>query len=136
MPAHRKFHEKEGIPALKKVHLVLLYIDEATSGELIQVKNDLKKALNLANIPVSLTLFVEKIEQALETKEHDIRFKVKIALLQDELTNILNLKNIPTTGISKLTDNEMHNLMRGNITSYVKTIRMALAALISLEGVI
>ena len=136
MPAHRKFHEKEGTPALKKVHLVLLYIDEATSGELIQVKNDLKKALNLANIPVSLTLFVEKIEQALETKEHDIRFKVKIALLQDELTNILNLKNIPTTGISKLTDNEMHNLMRGNITSYVKTIRMALAALISLEGVI
>lgn len=134
--AHRKFHEKEGFPVLKKVHLVLLHIDETKQGELLQTKKLLKEALVRAGIPITITLLAEKIERTFSNNEHDIRFRVKIALLHDELTNILCAKGIEIKGIPRLTDQAIHALLRGNITSHEESAQMALASLISLEGVI
>lgn len=136
MSAHRKFHEKEGLPVLKKVHLVLLHIDEIKRGEILQTKKLLGKALLQAGIPITLTALAEKIEKAMASKEHDIRFRVKVAILLDEFTNILSAKGIETRGIARLTDNSIHGFLRGNITSHEKSAQMALASLISLEGVI
>lgn len=136
MSAHRKFHEKEGLPTLKKAHLVLLHIDEIKQGEVLQTKAYLQQALTKSGIPTSLTTLAEKIERALMSKEHDIRFRVKIAILLDELTKIFESKDLETKGIPRLTDSAIHGFLRGSITTHEKSAQLAIASLISIEGVI
>lgn len=141
MTAHRTFHEKERLPTIEKIYLILLHIIEAKTGEILNNRNDLEKALkNVGTEKLGSEKELEKliriIEKALDNKIHDMQLKVIVGIWQDELSRIFIRNNKPTKGIARPGEIEIHALLRGTITSHEEISKMALAAMNVLEGII